>query len=145
MLSTPTFNPSKVDLDLSFARSAGDLVTHDLPRLVRKADVPHRVEAGVDAVADAARSALDQLPGRRQHRSRSMGTALVFAGLLALLAATGLLMVRMSTIATARRLDRELDEEALERATTDGMATAGTEAGTATDEAEARVPVGVSA
>jgi hypothetical protein len=130
MLSTPTLNGSRfatphLDLDdLPLVRSAGDLLTHDLPRAIRRADVPHRVEAGLDVAADAARSAMHQLPGRRERGARRWGSALAILGVVALVAATGLLMVRANAGAIARRRELELDDEALDRAATDGMVAA---------------------
>ncbi len=116
-----------MDLD-SIARSAGNLATHDLPKLVRKADVPRRFEDGVDVVADAIHAAARQIPGRQpQSWWRPWAPALVIVGVLALIGVTGWWMARSSAISAADEIDRELDDEALARAASDGMANGGSD------------------
>jgi hypothetical protein len=111
-----------MDPDPSLAQSMGDLVTRDLPRLVRRVDVPGRVEAGMEVAADAIRAAAEQVPGRR-HRAwwRPWAPVLAITAVVALVAVTGWWMARSSALATARDSDREFDEDALDRATDEGM------------------------
>jgi hypothetical protein len=112
-----------LQLDTSgIARSAEQLAKLDLPELVRRADVPARIETGMDAASDALRSAVDQIPGRRR-RSPWLpwlpGIAIV--GLLTVLALTSWRMVRGAALSKSRELDLEFDQDALDHAADDGI------------------------
>jgi hypothetical protein len=129
MLTRPKFNDGLKAPDLSFdssvVRSARDLVTDDLPKLVRRADVPRRVETGVDVASGAIRSAAGQLPGRRRRSSvRPWLPAIVIVGVLAVVGLTTWWLARRNAASTAIDLDWDPDREALERATSEGMAEA---------------------
>lgn len=119
-LATAGFDP------LAVVRSARDLTLPDPAEIVRHADVARRVDAGLGAASDAVRGALDHLPGQRRRRRRG---PFVIAGLLVgVLAAAGITIwwARRSAAAAARDVAVEddelgLDQEALDRASDEGM------------------------
>jgi hypothetical protein len=123
ILTGPRVRIGDLQLDPSgIARSAGELATRDLPELVRRADVPGRIETGMDVASDAIRSAVDQIPGRRR-RSPWLPVlpGLAIVGLLTVLALTSWWMVRGAALSKARELDLAIDQDALDRAADDGM------------------------
>jgi hypothetical protein len=123
MLTSPRLWVADVDVDPSrIARSAGELATHDLPLLVRRADVPRRFETGKDAASDAIRSAVEHIPGRqRRNPWRPWVPGLTIVSVLAVLAIASWWMARNAALSTTREVDRELDEDAVDRATSEGM------------------------
>jgi hypothetical protein len=119
MVRSRKFRLADLDLDPSaITRSTTELATHDLPALVRRADVPRRIETGMDVASDAIRTAVEAMPGRRRRSSRRIPVTLTIVGVLAMVAITGWWMARG---AAARQMEREFDEDALDRATAEGM------------------------
>lgn len=111
---------------IAVARSARDQALDDVGDLIRRADVPGRVDTAMDAASGAVRGVIRQLPGQRRSRRRA---PLVLAGLLVgALAAAGLAtwLVRRGARArvTARIGDDRFDREALDRAADEGMSPA---------------------
>lgn len=132
MLTRPTFSDSRVrigDLELDphgIARSAEQLAKHDLPELVRWADVPARIGTGMDAASDALRGAVEQLPGRPRRSPWLLWLpGLAIAGLLTVLALASWRMVRGAPPSKARELDLEFNQEALDQSAHATAAVAG--------------------
>lgn len=126
--STPTgsrFQVPVTDLD-AFARSAGDLATHELPELIRRADLPRRLEDRADALADAVHAAAGQVPGLHPRSTwQRTSPVLVIAGVGALIGTAFWLLKRSSAMATAHEIERELHEDALESTVSEVMAGGG--------------------
>jgi hypothetical protein len=133
MFKTAASRIADASLDpIAVARSARDHTLDEVDDLVRRADVPGHVDAAMDAASGAVRGFIRRLPGQRQSRSR---TPLVLAGLLVvgIVAGAGLTawLVRRSArnaAVTAIVGEDQLDREALDRASDEGMSAApGTE------------------
>ena len=106
---------------IAVARSARDQSLDDVGDLIRRADVPGRVDTAMDAASEAVRDVIGKLPGQRRSRRRG---PLVLAGLLVgILVAAGLaLLVRRNRRgATAGSGEDRFDREALDRASDEGM------------------------
>lgn len=123
MTDSPRSWLARLDLDpAEITRSTTELATRDLPELIHRADVPQRLETGMDAAADAIRTAVERIPGRQRRSPRAPwvpGLALV--SVLTMLAVTGWWIARSAADSRAREIDREFDEDTLERATNEGM------------------------
>ncbi|HYN49017.1 MAG TPA: hypothetical protein VER83_09135 [Candidatus Nanopelagicales bacterium] len=129
MLTLPKFNDSKLriaDLELDpsrIARSTTEFATHELPELIRRVDVPGRLETGMDAASDAIRTAVDRLPGQRRRSPwRVWAPGIAIVGVMTVIAITGWWMARVASSA-AREMDREQDEDALHRGANEALPT----------------------
>jgi hypothetical protein len=131
MFNRASFRVADATVDLkAIARSARGRSLPDPGELVRRADVPRRIDAAVDATSSAVRDAIRRLPGQRRRRRR---LPLLVAGLsVAVLATAGVVawaMRRRAADAAARvrtTEDHEFDRDALDRAADDGMGVAAT-------------------
>ncbi len=130
MLTAPSLTGSRLrvpdlEIDPSVVRSAREIVTDDLPRLVRRADVPRRFEAGMDLATGAIETAAERLPGRRRRSPwRPWAPAIAIVSVVALVGLTGWWIARRNATSTEVAIDWDREQEALERATSEGMAEA---------------------
>jgi hypothetical protein len=96
----------------------------DAADLLRRADVPGRVDTAMDTAAEVARAVIEQLPGQRKRRRPPVLLAGIVVGALAVTGVTAWWMRRSAARLEARRLaeeERELDLAALDRAADEGM------------------------
>ena len=95
--------------------------------LARRLDLPSRIGSGRELVSRASAAlmgALEQLPQRRERRRRRRTIVLAALGVIGL-AVVGTLLARRQVARNAARAEaRRLDQEAIERATSEGMAAA---------------------
>ena len=92
--------------------------------LARRLDLPSRIDSGRGLISQARAAlmgAFEQLPQRRERRRRRT-VALAALGVITLAVVGGLLARRQAARNAARAEARRLDAEAIERATSEGMA-----------------------
>ena len=76
----------------------------------------------MDAASDAIHSVVERIPGRRRRSPwQSRVPGLVIVSVLVALAIGTWWFARSAALSTEREIDLELDEDALERATDEGM------------------------